>query len=812
MPNDDEKYALSRRTFLKIAGATAAGYAVLRGIPGIEAATQVVDEAATSPLPPGTAQWVYTMCQQCDAGCGLRVKVLQGKAIKIEGNPLFPTNQGGVCPKGQAALQVLYDPDRIRTPLRRVGQRGEGKWETVTWPQAMDEVVQKLKTLRDQGQAHTVAFMNGRRRDHLGDLIGRFMEAYGSPNNLSSAGPGSDLTSGAYYLAQGTWQPVAFDMANSNYVIFFGAAWAESWGPSAELARLHGFIRQDRPGIRTKLVQVDHRLSMSAAKCDEQVYVRPGTDGALALGMANIIVNEKLYNQEFVTSQAFGFEDWQDSAGGRHTGFKTVVTRDYLPAAVSKITGVAEGDIYRLAREFAYYQPSLALSGDGASAQTNGIYSQWAVHSLNALMGSFGKAGGIVERRSPGFTAWPDVVRDSAARSGLSQARIDGAGGSDYPFATGVGQGLTRSLQNGSPYGINALFLYDVNPAYDELGAKAFTEALGKVPFIVSFSPFQDDTTLYADLVLPDCTFLEKWDEKVVISTAGYPVVGLAQPVMEPLYDSASTGDAIVVMAHMLGGSVGDSFPWKGQRGAIQDAMKGIAQKGKGSPRAGNFPEFWQKAVAQGGWWDDAPPAAARFTFGTPSKKFEFYSQTMKDKIETLAKVEAGTGSTSDKANILLQRLKVKAQGDQAYLPHYEEPRLSGDEKQYPYYLNTYKPLASGGDANAPFLSESFVPHLYGSWDSWIEINPETAHELGISEGAEVWVESPVGKLKAKAKLYPGAMPGVVNMPLGFGHKGWGRWANNIGINPGAIVATDTDYLAGVPAWGATRVRISRAD
>ncbi len=812
---EKENHAINRRTFLKIAGATTAGYALLKGIPAIGAATQVAAEAAEAPLAPHPAKWISTVCLQCDAACGMKVKVMDGKAIKIEGNPLFPTNQGGLCPKGQAALQVLYDPDRIRTPLKRIGQRGEGKFEAITWPEALAIAVEKLRTLRDQEQAHTVAFMGARYRGHMRQLVSRFLNAYGSPNDVALTGLGLDPALKAYNLSQGSEGHLAFDLANANYIIFFGAAWAEAWRPNVEVARLMAHLRQGRPGIRTKVVQVDVRLSVSAAKADQQVYIKPGTDGALALGMAHVIVKDKLYNQEFVAGNCFGFEDWQDQSGSRHTGFKTLVLRDYSPAAVARITGVSEAAIVTLAREFARYQPSLALGGRGAGGHTNGTYNQWAVHCLNALVGNFGKPGGIQQRQAPPFKPWPEVTRDEVAIRGLAQPRLDKAGTVQYPLANGIGRAFTESLQSGSPYPVNALFLYYINPAYSQIESQAFTRALSRVPFIASFSPFKDDTTLHADLVLPDSTFMERWDDETPAPTPGHAMVGLRQPVVEPLYDTANSGDVIITLAHMLGGSTGDSFPWKSYRGAFQDALLGVAQKQRGSPRAGNFAEFWEKTLAQGAWWDNPELSSAPFVFNTPSRKFEFYSQTLHNKLEFLALKEAAAKGVSPEAAMdnLVQGLHIEARGDDRFLPHFEPPRISGDPQQFPFYFNTYKPmmLAQGRGANTPWLLESYGAHVTNSWGNWIELNPQTARKLGITNGSTVWVESPQGKFKVRAKIFAGAMPEVVNMPVGFGHKGWGRWAADGGANPNTAMASDLDYLAGSPAWGATRVNIYKA-
>src|SRR3989304_5206565 len=184
---------ISRRTFLKASGATGATVAVASVTPPLlaplfeggqtEAAVQALEE-----------KWVPSVCLQCPAGCGIRVRVVNGRAVKIEGNPLHPINEGRLCPKGQAGLQFLYDPDRIKTPLRRVGERGSGQWEPIGWDEAITEVAAKLKDIRDRGEAHTLVFMSGRNRGQMGGFIDRFMKTYGSPNHV---GPSSICEGGA---------------------------------------------------------------------------------------------------------------------------------------------------------------------------------------------------------------------------------------------------------------------------------------------------------------------------------------------------------------------------------------------------------------------------------------------------------------------------------------------------------------------------------------------------------------------------------------------------------------------------------------
>jgi len=288
---------------------------------------------------------------------------------------------------------------------------------------------------------------------------------------------------------------------------------------------------------------------------------------------------------------------------------------------------------------------------------------------------------------------------------------------------------------------------------------------------------------------------------------------------VKPLYDTRNTADAWIDLAHRIGGSVRESFPWKGFEELLRFRVKGLHEAQKGNIVAPAFAKFWEEFKKKGFWAD---PTAYKFrdwerVFKTPSKKFEFYSQNLEHKLEELAKKEVekakekGKALTEEQAlEEILRGLKLKARGDAVYLPHYEPPIHVGDPKEYPLLLNTYKLMthAEGRGANAPWMQEILGLHVGVRWDSWVEINPETARRLGIQDGDEVLVESVVGKIKTRAKLYPGAMPHVVNMPFELGHKAYGRYAKGRGVNPNEILVHENDRLGGLAAFFSTRVRV----
>ncbi len=806
---------LSRRAFLKIA-ATGAGTALAGPLVKAKAAKE---EEAQNTGP--EERWVPSVCLQCPAGCGILVRVVKGRAVKIEGNPEHPINLGRLCPKGHIGLQLLYDPDRIKGPMKRIGPRGSGRWEQVSWDEALKIVADRLKSLRARGEPHRLVIMSGRNRGHMGPLIDRFLAAYGSPNHVGHSSICADGTAQAHYLTQGVKAYAGYDWDNTNYLLCFGGGFVEAWRPTTRLLRAFGHMRRERP-IRAKIVQVETRFSITAAKADEWIPITPGTDAALALGIAHVIVQEELYDKAFVQEHTFGFEDWVDEkTGKRHMGFKTLVLRDYPPKKVSAITGVPEATIVRIAREFATTKPAIAAGERGASMQTNGVYNRMAIHALNALVGSLEVPGGVLIQIGPPVTPWPEVVQDGIAKRGVEQPRIDYAGTKKYPLAGKVYQDMPEMLLGEGPYPIDTLLLYYTNPLFSTPDVRRWEKAIEKIPFIVSFSPFMDETTDHADLILPDHTYLERWHDDIIYPSLGYPVMSLRQPVVRPLFDTRNTGDVLIELAHRIGGTVAQSFPWKDYQDLIRDKVKGLFEAKTGTIVAPTFSKFWEEFKKKGFWAN--PPYEFRnweHAFKTPSKRFEFYSQILEHKLEELAKKEVekakeeGRALTEEEAlEEILKGLKLQARGDAVYLPHYEPIRHVGDPEEYPLLLNTYKLMthAEGRGANAPWLQEILGLHVGIRWDSWVEIHPEMARRLGIEDGDEVWVESVVGRIKTKAKLYPGCMPQVVNMPYELGHKAYGRWAKGRGVNPNEILVHENDHLGGLAAFFSTRVKVYKA-
>jgi anaerobic selenocysteine-containing dehydrogenase len=517
--------------------------------------------------------------------------------------------------------------------------------------------------------------------------------------------------------------------------------------------------------------------------------------------MANVIISAGLIDRDFVNNYAFGYEDWEDEAGVKHKGFKRLVLEQYDLATVAGITGVPVGTIARLAGEFATNRPSLAMvpaKGGLLNGSANGLYTAMAIHALNALVGSLEIPGGVLVQRYPACTDWPQLPPDPVAAVGRQAERVDGAG-SVYPLARHAYQAVANRILEGYP--VDVLFLYDANPMYEcPNGDLRWAEAFKQVDTIVSFSSFVDETTSYADLILPDHTFLERWQDDF-IEGLGYAGVALRQPVVAPVYDTRNTGDVLIELARRVGGWMGEAFPWADFVGLLQEHLSDAGTTWETLTQLGLWIEPPYSFANRGSdpWIAEVVGRDRRLA--PQDGYFDFYSREL-------------TCLLQDADETMLQRLGIQSRGDDVFLPHYEPVRYYGQEDEYPYLLNVITLLSLGAhsaNANLPTLQEISGMTVGETWDSWLEMNPETAHHLHLADEEPVWVESPFAKVRTKVRLVPGLRPDVVNLPYNQGHSAVGRWARDRGVNGLALMGPETEPLTGLAAFTNTRVKVYRA-
>lgn len=775
---------IGRRDFLRLVqtAAAAAGCGPLLASCGGPNRTGARFRPGVAPPRGAEESWVVSTCGACPGGCGIRARLVAGRLVGVAGNPLHPVNRGGLCPLGLAAAQAVYHPDRVRGPLLRAGPRETGALRPTSWDEALSTLAARLRALRDRGEPHTLALVDGT-RGLSREAAARFLSAYGSPNHLDGR-PWSDLGSTeAVRAMQGVEGPAAYDLENARFVLAFGSGWLEGSPSPVGAARAYALARRGRPGSRVRVVHVEPRLSVSAARADEWIPIAPGTEDVFALGLLHMVLREGLERRDLLERWGAGFD-----------ALRAVVLRDHHPDAVSEATGVPVATLIRVARQLASTRPALAV-GDGRSgpgAQTT--LARMAIHALNAAVGAIDAPGGVLVPPRVPLDPLPPAPRDERAARGAAAPAI----GASAPPASGLAA-LQAWLEGAGSYPVQLLVAYGADPLAALGGGERARTALRKVPFVVSFSSFLDETARVADLVLPNHTYLERWQDDPTFTSRGFPVLGLRQPVLKPRHDTRDAVEVLAETGRRVGAPVAAALPWTSFAEVIRRSVRAIHRSGRGAlfdvqeaeswiatmetngwraSSFGTFEEFWTGLTARGGWWDPVYDFGERGrVLRTPSRKLEF--GPLVRALEAAPREARGAPPSVKGAGPLLR-------------------------------LHLYPLLAAFGDTLGPlpFVQDVLGRELQQSWTLWVELAPPDAAALGLKDGTRVRVEADGGAVEARVRVFPGLRPGVAAMPLGPGGSPGEICRRAMPQQAGALVALGGGAL-GTP--GETWVRVRRA-
>ncbi|QCQ20785.1 molybdopterin-containing oxidoreductase family protein [Desulfoglaeba alkanexedens] len=801
--------SLGRRAFLQFA-AGAVGGTLLTPIPW-----KLADDSAIwtqnwswRPSPePGDLTEKATVCRLCDGGCGIRVRLVNGRrAVYIKGNPKHPVNRGGLCPLGAAGLQLLYAPYRVQQPLKQTASRGDlGGFQPISWDDAMKELSTRLGALRSKGTPHSVAAVTGDSRSSMLPLWRQFLTSYGSPN-LFTMPSEADSKAVAASLALGRPADIAFALERADYVLSFGAGLLEGWGSCGHMQSIYGSWREQRPGKPpVVLVQVEPRGSITASKADRWIPVNPGTEAALALGIAHVMVREKLYDLDFAAASAFGFEDWFDAWGTKRQGFKNFVLAAYKPAEVSGITGVDPQRIEELAREFARQERAVAVWGQDAGATPNNVYHDLAFLALNALKGNFKRGGLVGLMPEPPLGALPQPVLDAYASHGLSRDRLDRTAPQPPPLSANAFHAFLDVMAREPAYPVEVLLVHEANPAYALSENHLFADAAAKAGLVVSFSSFMDETAVMADLVLPNHAVFERLDDVIGVPGAPFAYYALAAPVLPPRYNTRHTGDVLLTLARFLGGTVAEGLPWESYESFLRERVQGLAaayrgavakdatvQPGRleaGAPVKTNFKDardLWNQ-LQQGYCWYDAP-ADPMELLQTASGQYEFACQRLAEVLPPIPE-------------------------DRFLMPQFAPLQPSGDPGEFPLLLMVYSEpaLSDGFYANPPFMNKLLPDDLLLGNDLFAQVHPRTAATVGLTEGGRALIRTPRGEAAVRVHLNPAVRPETIAMVRGLGHTAYDEYIQGKGTNAGGLVEVQMDPITGLGTVWATRAQLRRA-
>lgn len=676
--------------------------------------------------------YVYTSCGICVNKCGIKAHIEGGQIIRLEPNPYFPKSRGMVCARGNAGARLPYSADRLKFPLIRVGERGENKWRKATWEEALQMVGENLnKTAKTYKNRSTVMFAST--EGFQEEFFRTFAEAFGSYNTLRH--PTLCLSSNIQgYSAVFGKYPEA-DVKNAKYIIFTGSN------------RFEALITPDSIDLMKtgpkKVVVIDPRFTKTAAKANEWLPIKVGTDLAFALAMIHVLIKEELYDKTYVEENTFGFEELKNHV------------EKYTPEWAEKETEIPANKIRQIAREFAGNAPqSIYYPGRRSSFSKNDAELRRAMAMVNALVGAYNVKGGLVladkiKLKKVEFEpVWYDDNADERLEAGKVKFLAESSG-AWIPFR--------EAVLKGKPYPVKAMMVYKQNPVESVPNRKKTIQMIKSMDFVCVIDVEMSDTAYYADVILPESTYLERWDP--AHSLPGIePLVTFRQPVIQPLHDTKSCFEIMqgLVKTCELETNPFDYTIQEYIQKQVEDydgAYKDLLEKGAFIPK-------------------DLPTPYRKRKFKTQTKKIEFYSEKYKRKgLNPMPVYEPVSEIPQDKFKFVV--------GRHAYFTHSSTQNMD--------YLNT-------------IMNENVL---------WL--NASKAEKLGIKDKDVVKVKSSVGEGTLKAFVTQGIRPDTVFFVHGFGSASKGLTkTHGVGASEAEILEDHWEPISGNALMHETIVEVTK--
>jgi anaerobic selenocysteine-containing dehydrogenase len=703
--------------------------------------------------------------------------------------------------------------------------------------------------LRNNNETHKYVLFRGRYSYMRDILYSRMTKIIGSPNNISHSSLCAEAEKFGPFYTEGYWGYRQYDVENARYILIWGADplsanrqvsyYSSAWGKAID---------------RAEIAVVEPRLSATAAKADEWLPVKPGQDGALAVAISHVLLTQGLWYKDFVgdftdgvnkfvVGQEVNEEDFEEKHTNGIVKWWNLELKDKTVEWASQKTGLPVEQIKRVAINYGKAAPhAISWLGGGPCMQVRGGYTAMAVHALNGIVGAVDNVGGTLKSNKEYTSKFPkpDPFMDPIAKKGKKHKKIDQRGRLQFPCIKSGKPGgavITNNAADGilneDPYEIKVAVGYMNNFAFSAPQPERWERALSKIPFLVHITTNASEFSWFADIVLPNTHHMfEKWGYVKSIGN-GYRQVTLLQPVIEPVWDYKTDETEI---------------PWLLSEKLAERGFPNLLDHYKEykDPETGKTPtnekEFalyalkyatqnlWDPAKYKGGdkfkGWEDfretgvwnSKPYAYRKRWGnfkkTKTKKFEFYSETLK---AALTKHADKHKTTIDD---VLKICFYQARGEMAFIPHYEEPFAMGDEAEYPFIHVDYKSRLNreGRSANCAWYHEfKDVDPGDERWDDVAKFNPVDAKKIGIKNGDRIRLISPTGKLECTAKLWEGVRPGTIAKCYGQGHWVYGRLASKEfgkvprGGNNNDLIPAQYERLSGSTAYYAvTRLKVEK--
>ncbi|MEE8393267.1 MAG: molybdopterin-dependent oxidoreductase [Rhodospirillales bacterium] len=787
----------NRRNFLKLGALAAAATAGLSG--GALTAVHELPIRGGKDFSPKTGKpraAIPSSCWNCVTRCPSMGYVEDGRLVKIEGHPKSIRSEGVMCAKGQAGINQVYDPDRVLYPMRRVGKRGEGKWKKISWDDALSEIAGRLKKLRDEGRPEKFAFHYGRMKSSSSKLIkSLFLANYGT----GTIGNHTSICEGGKWTAQElTWggHYDNWDFDNTKYVLNFGSNVLEAHTNHIPTAHRLLWAMAER-GV--KMVTFDVRMSNTAAKSTEWVPVTPGTDLAVVLAMCNVVMSEDLYAGEGEKFLKYcKATNAHDATTGEKISALKIHLAQYTPRWAEKISGVPADKIRSIAREFATTKPACVINYRGSVAHYNGNDTERAIQMLASITGNIDNPGGRCKAVGAKWK-YPKGPKNKPKSRKLKI--MDGPKGAAALPTHHMSHNALKMIKDGSAGRPDVYMWYCYTPVYANGEVQENIDILkdeSLIPFTVCVNPFYDESAALADIILPDATYLERWDYEDMVSPNQVAEYAIRQPLVKPLGESRDFGDVCIELADRMGFPLGVK--------SKEEFVQKSCDMTPGVKEAGGFEYMKEHGV----WHDpDAKPRYFSYKKVVDPSKYQkdgvildeatgvywnWKKAKVKSEEEALAKgyahtKKAYTGYVGQKiGNVVYSGFKPDKVNKSGYMEFYSTIM---EEKGFPplptwtaipehqtmnkgeMILTTYKVAVQihSRSANCKWLSE-----IYNDNPAWI--NPASAETNGIGDGDRIRVKSHIGEIEAIAKVTPCVVPGVIAISHHCGHWEYGRYAS----------------------------------
>jgi thiosulfate reductase/polysulfide reductase chain A len=546
---------------------------------------------------------VYSLCFMCSVRCPIQVTVKDGQVTFIEGNPKVAGIEGSLCPRGSAGIALLYDSQRLQSPLIRTGERGAGQFRKASWDEALDYIAEKLKAVIQKHGGQSVALTE---RTNLATHVSKtFMKAIGSPNHFThDALCKGSVNTACRSLFGLTDAQIGIDYKNARHIVLYGRNLLEA----IAVKEVNGLM--DALAAGAKLTYIDPRVSITATKAHRYWMIRPGTDLALNYALIHVILKERLHDAEFVERWVLGLSELQD------------FVQPYTPEWAEKETGIPAAEIVALAREMSKDKPAVVFHfGYRGAHHANEIYLRRSIMILNSLMGSIETKGGFFFKKGPGEVGKKPARKLTEQKfPEIKVPRVDKVGTKDFPLPDpdhGVPQMLPQAILNEDPYPIKALFVYRFEPLGSIPDSTLTKKALDKLDLIVTVDINASDIAWYSDVVLPESIYLERTD-CIQQANGQKPQMFLRRQAVPPRYDTRDWAVIAKQIGERMG--IGQYFPYKDTEELVRWQLEGTGFTLEDFDKSG-FVAYTDQQIL----WDRKEGLKLK----TPSKKIELRSSLL---------------------------------------------------------------------------------------------------------------------------------------------------------------------------------------